>query len=216
MVRAGHPARPSASNAHVRFWTRRVFPDTTPPRAPSPPPSQLFDSVSKNDLITYLACTGSVTREERSAGTFKCTDWETGRELHRKYKTRYVYLRERDVEGEEGVACAVTYLPQFGPVAGYREGTTFEYIDERGDKQKRNVIVRMRKETLRWGEPAEWRWGWNRGPRVVVRATPSRTPSTQRARVSIIQCSFRISRSRLVARPSARSPTLEPRPPAPL
>ena len=113
--------------------------------------------MSKNDRITYLACTGSVTREERSAGTFKCTDWETGRELHRKYKTRYVYLRERDVEGEEGVACAVTYLPQFGPVAGYREGATFEYIDERGDKQKRNVIVRMRKETLRWGEPAEWR-----------------------------------------------------------
>ena len=141
--------------------------------------------MSKNDLITYLACTGSVTREERSAGTFKCTDWETGRELHRKYKTRYVYLRERDVEGEEGVACAVTYLPQFGPVAGYREGTTFEYIDERGDKQKRNVIVRMRKETLRWGEPAEWRVaGWNtEAPGVfVVRATPSRTPSTQRAR----------------------------------
>ena len=62
-----------------------------------------------------------------------------------------------DVEGEEGVACDVTYLPQFGPVAGYREGATFEYIDHRGDKQKRNVIVRVRKETLRWGEPAEWR-----------------------------------------------------------
>ena len=133
MVRAGHPARPSASTARrVRFGPAESPLTRAPPRAPSSPPSQLFDSVSKNDLITYLACTGSVTREERSAGTFKCTAaGDGGRELHRAYKTRYVYLRERDVEGEEGVACAVTYL-RFGPVAGYREGATFEYIDETG------------------------------------------------------------------------------------
>ena len=155
-------SRPSPSHPH------RPFPPSFPPTPPPPPlpPLQMFASISSNDLLTFLACTADETRLPESRGTFSKTDWAVARERWRKYRVRYVFLRERDPAeagedtGSPHPSCDVTYLPQFGPVPGYREGAVF--ADEYGEKE--NVLVRCRKEKTEFGKPGEWRvcavkWG---------------------------------------------------------
>jgi hypothetical protein len=126
----------------------------------------MFASISSNDLLTFLACTADETRLPESRGTFSKTDWAVARERWRKYRVRYVFLRERDPAeagedtGSPHPSCDVTYLPQFGPVPGYREGAVF--ADEYGEKE--HVLVRCRKEKTEFGKPGEWRvcavkWG---------------------------------------------------------
>ena len=214
MVRAGHPLRApfGVEITHTSAFGPAESPRHEHPRAPPPPRPRSFSTACPRTTSSPISRTGSVTREERSAGTFKCTDWETGRELHRKYKTRYVYLRERDVEGEEGVACAVTYSSRSSdPMRGIARAPRSNTSTRGGISRSATSSFVMRKETLRWGEPAEWRRrpGWTtEAPGVfVVRATPSRTSSTQRARAfRSSSVRFESPRSRLVARPLRPGP----------